>query len=136
MHFWTSRICVAGESSVDGHAEKALLDAEIFFAFGAVSAPAAADPREYRFPGADQAFRHIGTDFLDDACDLVSERERECHAARGGKLLAAAEIRITILDVQIGMAQQRSIRTRTSLPIGFGVSTTVSLRGASNLTSD
>ena len=100
---------MAGKTAVDGHAEKTLLDAEIFVAVQTVAALAAADPREYRFLRADQVLRNIRTDFLDDAGDLVSERERQRHAARGVELLAAAEVGVTVLDMQIGMAQSATL---------------------------
>ena len=96
---------MAGKAAVDGDAEEALLDAEVFVAVGAVAALAAADPGEYRLLLADQVLRRIGADFVDDAGDLVAERERQRHAARGVELLAAAEIGIAVLDVQVGMAQ-------------------------------
>ena len=100
---------MAGEAAVDGDAEEALLDAEVFIAIGAVAALAAADPGEYRLLLSDQVLRSIGTDFVDDAGDLVSQRERQRHAARGVELLAAAEIGIAVLDVQIGMAQPATL---------------------------
>ena len=100
---------VAGETAVDGNAEKALLGAEIFIAIEAVAALAAADPREHRYLFSDQALRNIRTCFLDHAGDLVSQRERQRHAARGVELLAAAEVGITVLDMQIGMAQPATL---------------------------
>ena len=39
----------------------------------------------------------------------MPERERQRHAARGVELLAAAEIGITVLDVQVGMAQPAAL---------------------------
>ncbi len=96
---------MAGEAAVDGDAEETLFGAEIFVAMETVAALAAADPGKYRFPGADQAIRNLGADFLDHACDLVSQRKRQRHAARGVELFAAAEVGIAILDVQVGMAQ-------------------------------
>ena len=96
---------MAGKAAVDGDAEEALLDAKVFIAIGAVAALAAADPGEYRLLLSDQVLRSIGAYFVDDAGDLVSERERQRHAARGVELLAAAEIGIAVLDVQIGMAK-------------------------------
>ena len=51
------------------------------------------------------SFGDVGTDFVDDAGDLVAERERQRHAARGVEPLAAAEIGIAVLDVQVGMAE-------------------------------
>ena len=100
---------MAGEAAVDGDAEKTLLDAEILVAIGAVAALAAADPREYRLPGADQAAWNIGTDLRDDAGDLVSQREGQGHAAGGVKFLAAAEIGVAVLDMQVGMAQPAAL---------------------------
>ena len=90
-------------------AEKALLGAEIFIARQTVAALAAADPREYRPLGADQILRHVGAYFLDDAGDLVAEREGQCHAARGVELFAAAEIGIAVLDVKVGMAKSAAL---------------------------
>jgi hypothetical protein len=63
---------VAGKAAIDGDAEETLLDAEVFIAVLAVAALAAADPGEYRAPGADQIFRNVGTDFLDYTGDLVA----------------------------------------------------------------
>ncbi len=100
---------MAGETAVDGDAEKALLGAEIFVAIDTVAALAAADPGEYRFPGPDQVLRNLGADFLDDACYLVSQRERQCHAAGGVELLAAAEVGVTVLDMQVGMTQPTTL---------------------------
>ncbi len=107
---------MAGEAAVDGDAEKALLDAQILIAVEAVAALAAADPGEYRLLGADQILRDIGADFLDDAGDLVSERERQRHAARGIELLAAAEVGIAVLDMQVGMAQSATLDADQHLP--------------------
>ena len=100
---------VGGEAAVDGDAEKALLDAEILVAIGAVAALAAADPGEHRLLLADQILRNVGADFVDDARDLVAERERQRHAARGVELLAAAEIGVAVLDVQIGVAEAAAL---------------------------
>jgi hypothetical protein len=47
---------MGGEAAVDGDAEKALLDAEIFVAVGAIAALAAADPRKHRLLLPDQLF--------------------------------------------------------------------------------
>ena len=96
---------MAGKTAVDGDAEEALLDAEVFIAIGAVAALAAADPGEHRLLLSDQILRGVRSDFLDDAGDLVAERERQRHAARGIEPLAAAEIGVAVLDVQVGMAQ-------------------------------
>src|ERR1700674_524206 len=96
---------MAGKAAVDGNPEKPLLDAQILIAIETVAALAAADPGEYRFLCTDQAVRSIGADFLDDAGDLVSQRERQRHAARGIELLAAAEVGVAILDMKVGMAQ-------------------------------
>ena len=107
---------VAGETAVDRDAEEALLDAEIFVAVETVAALAAADPGEHRLLRADQVLRNIGADFLDDAGDLVSQRERQRHAARGVELLAAAEIGIAVLDMQIGMAQPAALDADQHFP--------------------
>src|SRR5206468_10801402 len=82
---------VGGEAAVDGDAEKALLDAEVLVAIGAVAALAAADPGEYRLLLSDQRPGGIGTYFVDDTSDFVPERKRQRHAARGVEPLAAAE---------------------------------------------
>src|SRR5664280_1534171 len=100
---------MAGEAAVDGDAEEALLEAEILVAIGAVAALAAADPGKYRLLLADQVLRSVGADFLDDAGDLVSQRERQRHAAGGIEPLAAAEIGIAVLDMQVGMAQPAAL---------------------------
>jgi hypothetical protein len=39
----------------------------------------------------------------------VSERERQRHAARGVEFLAAAEVGITVLNMQVGMAQPATL---------------------------
>ncbi len=96
---------MAGKAAVDRDTEKALLDAEIFVAVLAIAALAAADPGEHRLLFSDQLFWGVRADFLDDACDLMAERERQRHAARGVEPLAAAEIGIAVLDVEVGMAQ-------------------------------
>jgi hypothetical protein len=96
---------VTGKAAVDGDAEEALLGAEVLVAVGAVAALAAADPGEDRLLLSDQILRRIGADFLDHARDLMAERERQRHAARGIELLAAAKVSVTILNVQVGMAQ-------------------------------
>ncbi len=96
---------MGGKAAIDGDAEEALLDAEVLVAIGAVAALAAADPGEYRLLLSDQLLRGIGTDFIDDAGDLVAERERQRHAARGVEPLAAAQISIAVLDVQVRMTQ-------------------------------
>jgi len=83
---------MAGETAVDGDAEKTLLGAEIFIAIETIAALAATDPGEYPPSGADQAGRNIRPDFLDDPGDLVSQRKRQRHAARGVELFAAAEV--------------------------------------------
>ena len=98
---------------------------------------AAADPRKHRLLRADQVAGDIRTDFLDDAGDLVAQRERQRHAARRVELLAAAEIGVTVLDVQVGMTQPAALDAdQHLLGRGFGVSTMVSHNGASNLTND
>ena len=96
---------MAGKAAVDRDAEEALLDAEVLVAVGAVAALAATDPGEDRLLLADQLLGRIGADFLDHARDLMAERERQRHAARGVEPLAAAEIGVTVLDMQVGMAQ-------------------------------
>jgi hypothetical protein len=100
---------VAGKAAVDGDAEEALLDAEVFVAVGAVAALAAADPGKHRALGADEARRRVGADLLDHARDLVPERERQRHASGGVELLAAAEIGIAVLDVQVGVAEAAAL---------------------------
>ena len=82
----------------------------------AVAALAAADPGEYRLLLADQVLRRIGADFLDHAGDLMAERERQRHAARGVELLAAAEIGVAVLDVQVGMAQPAALDADQHFP--------------------
>ena len=100
---------MAGKAAVDGDAEKALLEAEILVAIGAVAALTATDPRKNRFPAADQLFRNIGADFLDNPRDLVSERERQCRATGGIEPLAAAEVGIAVLDVEVGVAEPAAL---------------------------
>ena len=39
----------------------------------------------------------------------MAQRERQGHAARGVELLAAAEIGIAVLDVQIGMTKPATL---------------------------
>ena len=56
-----------------------------------------------------RSFDASAADFLDDAGDLVSEREWQCHAARGVEFLAAAEVGIAVLDMQVGMAQPATL---------------------------
>ena len=100
---------MAGKAAVDGDAEKALLEAEILVAIGAVAALTAADPGKHRFPRADQLFGNIGADFLDNPRDLVSERERQCRATGGIEPLAAAEVGIAVLDVEVGVAEPAAL---------------------------
>src|SRR5713226_7902621 len=107
---------MACKTAVDGDAEETLLDAEILVAIEAVAALAAADPREYRLPCADQALRSLGAGFLDDARDLVAQHERQRHAARGVELLAAAEVGVTVLDMQVGMAQPAAFDANEDFP--------------------
>src|ERR1700736_6067262 len=102
---------MAGEAAVDGNPEKALLDAQIFVAIATVSALAAADPGEYRFFRADQLLRNVRADFLDHPGDLVTEGKRQRHAARGVELLAAAEVGVAVLNMQVGMAQPATLDT-------------------------
>ena len=64
---------------------------------------------KYRFPGPDQVLRNLGADFLDDPRDLVSQRERQRHATGGIEPLAAAEVGIAVLDMQVGMAQPATL---------------------------
>ena len=97
------------KSAIDGHAQKALLDAEILISVQAVAALAAADPGEHRLLGADQVLFDVSTDLVDDPRDLVSEREGKCHAARGVEPLAAAEIGVAVLDMQVGMTQAAAL---------------------------
>src|SRR5437763_15061254 len=96
---------MAGKAAVDGDAEKALLEAVILVAIGAVAALTATDPRKNRFPAAYQLFRNIGADFLDDPRDLVSERERQCRATGGIEPLAAAEGRLACRAARVGAAE-------------------------------
>src|SRR4030088_1921111 len=102
---------MAGETAVDGNTEKALLDAQILIAIETVEALAAADPGEYRFFRADQVLRNIRPHFLDHPRHLVSERKRQRHATRGIPLLAAAEVSVAVLDMQVGMAQPATLDT-------------------------
>ena len=92
---------MAGKTAVDGNADEALLDAEVFIAVRAVAALAAADPGEYRLLLSDQVLWSIWTDLLDDARDLMSQRERQRHAACGVEPLAAAKIGVSVLDMQV-----------------------------------
>src|ERR1700716_2082866 len=102
---------MAGEAAVDGNTKKTLLDAQIFVAIETVAALAAADPGEHRFFRADQLLRNVRADFLDDPGDLVTERKRQRHATRGVELLAAAEVGVAVLDMQVGMAQPATLDT-------------------------
>src|ERR1700743_91407 len=86
-------------------AKKALFGAEVFITIETIAALAAADPGEYGFLGADQILRNVGPDFLDDAGDLVPQGKRQRHAARGIELLAATEIGVAVLDMQVRVAQ-------------------------------
>src|SRR6202140_2355730 len=106
---------MAGEAAVDRNTEKTLLDAQIFVAIETVAALAAADPGEDRFFRADQLLRNVRADFLDDAGDLVTERKRQRHAARGVELLAAAEVGVAVLDMQVGMAQPAALNADQDL---------------------
>jgi hypothetical protein len=58
----------------------------------------------------------IGTDFIDDPRDLMAQGEGQRHAARGVELLAAAEIRIAVLDVQIGMTEAAAFDADQNFP--------------------
>src|SRR6516165_1907599 len=100
---------MAGETAVDGNAEEAVLQAEILIAVAAVAALAAADPGKNRLAGTDQILRRFRAYLLDDTGDLVSERERQRHAAGGVEPFAAAEIGIAVLDVQVGMAKSAAL---------------------------
>src|SRR6202012_5779435 len=102
-------------AAVDRDAEEALLDAEVLVAIGAVAALAAADPGKHRALLADQLPGHVRPDLVDDAGDLMAERERQGHAARGVELLAAAEIGVAVLDVQVGMAQAAALDAHQDL---------------------
>jgi hypothetical protein len=77
---------------------------------------AAADPGKNRFPRTDQLVRYFRTNLLDDAGDLMSQRERQRHATRGVEPLAAAEIGIAILNVKVGMAQSATFDPDQGLP--------------------
>src|SRR5690349_21457001 len=97
------------KAAIDGDTEEALLDAEVLVAVLAIAALAAADPRKYRLLLADQFLRHVGSDVVDDTRDLMAESEGQGHAARGVEALAAAEIGVPVLDMQVGMAQSAAL---------------------------
>ena len=46
----------------------------------------------------------------------MAERERQRHAARGVEPLAAAEIGVTVLDMQVGMTQTAALDAHQNLP--------------------
>ena len=110
---------MGGKAAVDGDAEEALLDAQVLVA--CEQSRHWPQPIQGKTAAPPISSFGVGSDFIDDAGDLVAEREGQRHAARGVELLAAAEIGIAVLDVQVGMAQTaRSMRTSTSRPCGFG----------------
>src|SRR5690349_21037722 len=100
---------MGGKAAVDGDAEEALLDAEVLVAGETVAALATADPGKYRLLLADQILADLGADLIDHTGDLMAEREGERHAARGVELLAAAEIGIAVLDMQVGMTEPAAL---------------------------
>ena len=107
---------VAGKATVDRHAKKAVTRAKVLVAVEAVAALTAADPREHGHLLADQGFVRIRADFIDDAGDLVTEREGQGHAAGGVELLAIAKISIAVLNVQVRMAQAAALDPHQNFP--------------------
>src|SRR5580692_12156202 len=107
---------MAGEPAVDGDAKKTLFGAKGFVAVETVGAMAAADPGEYGLPCADQGLRPIGPHLLHDPCYLVSQRERQGHAAGGVELPAAPEVGVAVLNVQVGMAQPAALDADERFP--------------------
>src|SRR5690349_3349449 len=106
---------MGGKAAVDGDAEEALLDAEVLVAGETVAALAAANPGKYRLLLADHIHADLGADLIDDAGELMAERKWERHAARGVELLAAAEIGIAVLDVQVGMTEPATLDANEDL---------------------
>ena len=93
------------ESAVNRHTKEALFGTKVFIAVEAIGTLATADPRKHRLLLADEILRDFRADFVDNAGDLVAEREGQVHATRGIEAFAAAEIGVAVLNVQIGMAQ-------------------------------
>ena len=94
---------VRGEPAVDLDAEMARRGAEIFLPGLARGAFAAADPGKHRGRCADFHIR-VGAGLLDDAGDLVAEREGEGAPRRHVELLVAAEAEIAVVQMQVGVA--------------------------------
>ena len=88
---------------VGGAAELARLEAEIFLAALAGRAIAAADPGKGRIAVADLHALGIGADGHHFALDLMAERVRQLHAPQR-QLVAAAQIEIAVMDMNVGMA--------------------------------
>ena len=84
-------------------AELARLDAIIFLVAQARRAIAAADPGIGRIAVADFHALHVGADGHDFAFDLVAQRVRQFQIAHR-QLVAAAQIEIAVMDVDVGMA--------------------------------
>ena len=87
----------------------AVVRAEILLAGLAGRAFAAADPGIDRDRCAELRVLGVGTGALDDAGDLMAEREGQRAARADVELLAVAEREIAVLHVQVGMAHAAAL---------------------------
>ena len=95
---------VGGIAAVDGDAERAGRIAHVLVAARAQPALAAADPG---IGGVELAWRHalrLGARRLHGAGDLVAQGEGQRAVAAHIELLAAAQIEIAVLQVDVGVA--------------------------------
>ncbi len=109
-----------GIAAVDGDAEVMMIGAQILVAGAAGGACAAADPWIDRDAMADhRAVGRVAGGF-NSAGDLMAERERQRAVFGDVELLAAAQIEIAVLDVQVGMADAATFHAHQNFAAARG----------------
>ena len=95
--------CVTAGAAVGATELARAADADVLLAAQAGGALAATDPRKRRITRADLDVLHIGADGDDFAFDLMAQRVRQLHI-RHRQLVAAAQIEIAVMDMDVRMA--------------------------------
>src|SRR5271168_3559886 len=95
---------VGGEAAIGGDAEMMMRRAHVFLAGAARRAGAAAYPGIDRDRAADGRANGCFSRAFDDACDLVSQRERQRPILGDVEPTVAAQSEVAVLQMQVGMA--------------------------------
>src|SRR5579862_9801726 len=100
---------MAGEAAIGIDAEVAMGGAQVFFTSAADGAGAAADPGIHGDAAADRCAVGFVAGAFDHAGDFVSERERQSAILGDIEPPLAAELEITVLQMQVGMTHATTL---------------------------